>query len=168
MGYTEKQVEVAVSIGIQSLKLCFGTCCTLTPGLDSAEYELQYQNSYKPLISALYNLPGLPFTIYMSGTLIDWMEHNHAEFFMILEEMVSRKQIDILGGGFFSPLFPLLPPADRVGQIELLTTTLRKYFGKRPRGVWLPSSAWEPSMVSSLNTCGIEYILLDKIMLETS
>jgi hypothetical protein len=137
-------------------------------GLDPAEYEKIYQSTYKPLISTLYNLPDLPFTLYLAGPFMDWLEHHHPEFFMILEEMVSRKQIDILGGGFFSPLFPFLPPADRVGQIELLTTEIRKHLGKRPRGAWLPSSAWEPAMVSSLNTCGIEYILLDRIMLETS
>ncbi len=154
--------------GFPSLKLCFGTNCNFLPGLDFDAYENQYHTIYKPLISTLYTIPELPFTIYLSGILIDWMEHHHPEFFMILEEMVSRKQIDILGGGYYSPLFPLIPPADRVGQIELLTTVLRKYFGRRPRGAWLTASAWEPSLVSSLYTCGIEYVLLDKMMLETS
>ena len=77
-------------------------------------------------------------------------------------------QADILGGGYYDPLFPLIPPADRVGQIELLTTVLRRYFGKRPRGAWLNASAWEPGLISSFCTCGIEYVLLDKLMLETS
>ncbi len=160
--------EVAVNNGLKSIKLCFGINCSFLPGLESTEYENQYQNIFKPLISAIYTLPELPFTMYLSGTLIDWMERHHEEFFMILEEMITRKQIDILGGGYYAPLFPLIPPADRVGQIELLTTVLRKYFGKRPRGAWLTASAWEPSLVSSLCTCGIEYILLDKILLETS
>jgi hypothetical protein len=157
-----------VNIGVKTVKVCFGTACTLTPGLESADYEKQYQETCKPLVSALYNLPELPFTLYLSGTLIEWLEHRHPEFFMIVEEMIGRKQIDILGGGYYAPLFPLIPPVDRVAQTELLTTTLRKQFGKRPRGAWLPSSAWDPSLVSSLTTCGIEYILLDKLMLETS
>ncbi len=116
----------------------------------------------------MYNLPDLPFTLHLTGLFMEWIERRHAEFFMILEEMAARKQIEIIGGGFFSPLFPFLPPADRVGQIELLTTEIRKHLGKRPRGAWIPLSAWEPSMVTSLNTCGIEYVLLDRIMLETS
>jgi hypothetical protein len=104
----------------------------------------------------------------MSGSLVEWLERCHAEFFMILNEMIARKQIDILGGGYYAPLFPLVPPVDRVGQIELLTTALRKFFGKRPRGAWIPSSAWDPSMISSLTTCGLEYVLLDRIMIESS
>lgn len=154
--------------GVRTVQVCFGTICTLTPGLDPDQYEVKYQRVYKPLISSLYNLHQLAFTLYLSGPLIEWMEHNHPEFFMILEEMLSRKQIDVLGGGYYDPLFPMIPPADRVGQIELLTTAIRKYFGKRPRGVWLTASAWEPSMISSLCTCGIEYVVLDRIMLSTS
>jgi hypothetical protein len=168
LGYNEKQKGITVNNVVKSVKLCFGISCNLLPGLDSEAYETQYETIYKPLISTLYTLPELPFTIYISGTLIDWMEQHHTEFFMILEEMFSRKQIEILGGGYYSPLFPLIPAADRVGQLELLTTVLRKYFGKRPRGAWLTSSAWEPSLVSSLCSCGIEYVLLDKLLLETS
>lgn len=157
-----------MSSSTNSIKLCFGTVCAFAQNLDAVDCEKKYQSVFKPLISALYALPELPFTLHVPGTSIEWMEREHPEFFMLLEEMFARKQIDILGGGYYSPLFPLIPPADRVGQIELLTTALRKHFGKRPRGVWLPASAWEPALVSSLCTCGIEYVLLDKVLIETS
>lgn len=140
--------------------LCLGTVCTTVE--DSSAAEHLYQSVYKPLVSALYNLPGLPFTFAFDGPFMEWMEVHHPEFFMIIEEMVSRKQIEILGGGYYSPFFPLLPPSDRVGQVELLTTHIRKNFGKRPRGAWLESSAWEPALISSLTSCGMEYVLLDR------
>jgi alpha-amylase len=79
---------------------------------------------------------------------------------MLLEEMVLRKQIELLGGGFFGPLMPLIPGPDRLGQIELLTTFIRRSFGKRPRGCWLPDYAWEPSLTSSLQSCGFDYSFL--------
>ncbi len=146
--------------------LCFGCICTTS--IDSSADEHLYQSVYKPLVSTLYNLPELPFTFAFDGPLLEWMEGHHPEFFMILEEMVSRKQVEILGGGYYAPYFPLLPPADRVGQIEMLTTQVRKNFGKRPRGAWLESSAWEPSLVSSLTSCGVEYVLLDRAMIASA
>lgn len=79
---------------------------------------------------------------------------------MLLEEMVLRKQVELLGGGFFSPIFPLIPAADRLGQVELLTTYIRRSFGKRPRGCWLPEYAWESSLASSLPSCGFDYTFL--------
>jgi len=94
-----------VNNGTKSVHVCFGTNCTFPPGFASDDCERLYQNTYKPLLSSLYNIPELPFTLSLSGPLIEWMEHHHPEFFMILEEMVARKQIEILGGGYYSPLF---------------------------------------------------------------
>ena len=159
---------MVVNNGIKTIKLSFGTYCDFQLGLNPASCELIYQNTYKPVISALYNLPELPFSLSFSGTFLEWIEHHHPEFFMIISEMTARKQLEIIGGGYYSPLFPLIPPIDRVGQIELLTTSIRKNFSRRPRGAWIESSAWEPSMISSFNSCGIEFVLLDKLMLETA
>lgn len=157
-----------MSNAVSKLTVCFGVHCSLGPGLDQAECKARYENVFKPLVSALYTLPSLPFTISMCGPFTEWIERYHPEFLIILNEMMARKQIDIIGGGYYSPLFPLIPPSDRVGQIEMLTTVFRKVFGKRPRGAWLSASSWDPSMVASLNTCGIEYVLMDRIMLEMS
>jgi predicted glycosyl hydrolase (DUF1957 family) len=63
--------------------------------------------------------------------------------------------VEILGGGFYEPMMPLIPLQDKIGQIELLTTYLRKQFGKRPQGCWLPALAWEQNMVSFLSACGM-------------
>ena len=53
---------------------------------------------------------------------------------MLINDMVKRKQLELLGGGFYDPILPVIPNSDRSGQIEALTTYLRKHFGKRPRG----------------------------------
>jgi alpha-amylase len=75
--------------------------------------------------------------------------------------MVSRKQIELLGGGFYDPVLSLIPRPDRLGQIESLTTYLRKRFGRRPRGTWITEHVWEPSLASTLKSSGMEYVFLD-------
>lgn len=148
----------------QKIQLCFGTFCDFQGVRDSHLCEALYQTVYKPLVSFLYNAPDFPFTLAFSGFFMCWIEKNHPEFFMILDEMTTRKQIEVLGNGYWSPIFPLIPPADRVGQIELMTTHLRKNVGKRPRGLWIPMNAWDQSLITSFNSCGIEYVLLDKAL----
>jgi alpha-amylase len=81
---------------------------------------------------------------------------------MLLEEMTSRKQIELLGGGFFAPLLPLVPGPDRLGQMEMLTTYIRKAFGRRPRGCWIQDYAWEPGFTSSLEACGFDFTFLQE------
>ena len=78
----------------------------------------------------------------------------------MLAELVNRKQVEILGGGFYEPIFPLIMPIDRVGQIELNTTNIRKQVGKKPRGIFLGDTVWDPSLISSFKTCGMEFAIL--------
>jgi hypothetical protein len=82
--------------------------------------------------------------------------------FNILEGLIARKQVEILGGGFYEPMMPLLPHTDKIGQIELLTAYLRKKFGKRPQGCWIPREAWEQHLVGVLDVCGMNYTFLEE------
>lgn len=123
--------------------------------------EQLYQSSYKKLLTFLYAHPKFQCTFHFSGLFLEWLHKYHEEVIELLSELSNRKQIEFLGGGYYDPLFPLILPVDRVGQIELLTTNLRKLVGKRPRGIFLPNSVWDPSLVSCFKTCGIEYLVLD-------
>ena len=146
---------------MKKVKLIFGTTNSQPVGAADAEVEHVYQKSYKPFIRALYNAPHVRATLHYSGQLLQWLERYHSEFIDVLSELVGRKQVELLGGGFYDPIFPLIPRADRLGQIERLTTYLRKLFGKRPRGLWVTRQVWDPMLPSLLKTSGMEYTFLD-------
>jgi 4-alpha-glucanotransferase len=145
---------------MQTSSVIIGTYNLLPEGTEESIFEDTYQVSWRPFLSVLYRFPALSAALHYSGTVLHWLESRHPEFLMLLEEMILRKQIELLGGGFFGPLMPLIPGPDRVGQAELLTTFIRRSFGKRPLGCWLPDYAWEPSLVSSLQACGFNYSFL--------
>lgn len=123
----------------------------------SIDIEKTYQNTYKKLLTFLYANPRFHFTFYFYGPYLEWLNKNHKEAVDILSELSNRKQVEFLTGAYYEPLLPLILPADRVGQIELLTTNLRKYFGKKPRGTFIPYSVWEPSLISSFKTSSPHY-----------
>jgi hypothetical protein len=79
---------------------------------------------------------------------------------MSIDEMVSRRQVELLGGGFYEPQFSLISLQDKIGQVELFTTYLRKRFGKKPQGCWLPGFSWEQNFVNPLSSCGMAYTFL--------
>ncbi len=145
---------------MKKIKLIFGTTNSQPVGATDEEVEAAYQKSYKPFIRALYNAPHVRATLHYSGRLLQWLERHHSEFIDVLSELVGRKQVELLGGGFYEPIFPLIPRADRLGQIERLTTYLRKLFGKRPRGLWVTGQVWDPMLPSLLKTSGMEYTFL--------
>jgi len=146
---------------MKSLRLIFGTYNHQPEGNLPELFERAYQNAYKPFLSLLYNHPRLPVVLYYCGSLFEWLEEQHPEFVMLLREMVRRQQVELLGGGFYSPILSLLPDGDKLGQIEKLTTYLRTTFGVRPRGGWLVERVWEPALARILRNSGLEYTFLD-------
>ena len=142
-------------------KLIFGTYNSHPVGTPDSVLEECYQTVYKPFLQRLYSHPEVHAVLYYCGTLLDWLAAYHSEFLDVLSEMVTRRQIEIVGGGFYEPILTLIPRQDRVGQIELMTTMLRKQFGRRPRGCWLPECVWEPGLTSSLCSSGMEYTFLE-------
>ena len=134
----------------------------LPSGAGEAEFETLYNTGIKPLISALDKFPKINMVFHYSGVVLNWIERRHPELFMLLEDLLNRKQAELLGGGFYHPVLPLLPLTDKIGQIEMLTTYLRKQFGKRPMGCWIPAMAWEQNLVGPLNSCGMNYTFLEE------
>ena len=145
---------------MKKAKLILGTTNSLPVGTSDEEIEQTYQRSYKPFLRAAYNA-GLPVTLHYSGHLLQWLEKHHSEYTDVLSEMVERRQVELLGGGFYDPVLSLIPRLDRIGQIESLTTYLRKRFGRRPRGAWITEHVWEPGLPSTLRSSGMDYAFLD-------
>jgi hypothetical protein len=142
------------------LSIILGSHNHIPYGAGDEDGEHIYAARLKPFLQTLNQFPKIPAALHYSGPLLAWLEANHPELFHILEGLIARKQVEILGGGFYEPMMPLLPHTDRIGQIELLTAYLRKKFGKRPQGCWIPQAAWEQSLVGVLDACGMGYTFL--------
>ena len=128
-------------------------------------YENDYNLVYKPLLQFLYSHEDFPFTLSFNGSQLEYFKKRKNELFSIARELIERKQLEVLGGGYYDPILSLIYPVDRNGQIEMLSTSVRHNLGKRPRGITLHSDVWDPSLVNNLHTCSIEYVLLDSSLI---
>lgn len=144
----------------KKINLILGSHAHVPSGSDESEFERVYENKLRPFIINLFRHENIQAVLHYSGVLLHWVERTHPEFFMLIEDMVSRKQVEILSGGFYEPMLALISSQDRIGQIELLTTYLRKHFGKRPLGCWIPGMVWEQHLASSLSSCDMDYTFL--------
>ena len=145
-----------------SPQIVLGTINSLPLGTAEQEIERVYQERLRPFIKVLYRFPRLKTVLYYSGSLLAWIEKHHSEFIDVLAEMVKRRQIELLGGGYYEPIFSLISKTDSIGQTEFLTTFLRKTFGSRPRGCWIPEMIWEPDYPSMFRSAGLEYTFLSE------
>ena len=142
--------------------LILGSHAHISPSASEEEFEELYKTVLMPFITVLNQYPRIPVVLHYSGFLFTRLEQKKPELFLMIRDMAARKQLELLGGGFYEPLLPLLPPADRIGQIEMLTTYIRQNFGRKPQGCMLSHSVWEQSLAGILAASGMDYTFLSE------
>ncbi|NLC11000.1 MAG: DUF1926 domain-containing protein [Firmicutes bacterium] len=124
-------------------------------------FENAYDHAYKPFLEVLVKYPGVKVSLHYSGVLLQWMERNKPEIFTLLQELIKRGQVEMMGGGFFEPILPIIPQEDQQGQITALSRYLEDKLGARARGLWLTERIWEPHLAASIAKAGLEYVVVD-------
>ena len=129
--------------------------------------EDAYTRAYEPFLKKISKFPSIKLTLHTSGLLLDWLCENQPAYIDLLARMVDSKQVEILGGGFYEPVLAVIPKADRLGQIQMMSERVYELFGVRPRGLWLAERVWEPTLPKSLKEAGIvisdAYVIINRM-----
>jgi 4-alpha-glucanotransferase len=123
--------------------------------------EDAYEKAYLPFIEVLKKYPFMKISIHYTGVLWDFFKEHHPEFLNTLREMVKKGQLEMMTGGYYEPILPVIPDADKIGQIKRLTQTIKEEMGITPQGMWLAERVWEPHLPKCLKEAGVEYITID-------
>ncbi len=120
-----------------------------------------FQKSYGPLIDNIFNFPEVKVTLHFSGNLLEWFVKNKPELIEKVKKMAKRGQIEIIGGGYYEPIFAIIPYRDKIAQMKKLSDFIKKEFGLDVQGAWLSERVWEPNYPSFLNEANLKYIIVD-------
>jgi alpha-amylase len=123
--------------------------------------ERAYERSYLPLLEHLARHARVRVGLHYSGSLLEWIEQRHPEYFERLRELQERGQVELLGGGFYEPILVAIPPEDQLEQLRRMADYLAVKLGRRPSGAWLAERIWEPQLPATLAQAGVEYTLVD-------
>ncbi|MHA2473717.1 MAG: alpha-amylase/4-alpha-glucanotransferase domain-containing protein [Promethearchaeota archaeon] len=124
-------------------------------------YEDVFEKSYEPLINSIYQFPNVKFTLHFSGNLLEWLIDNKPQFIEKLKAMAKKGQIEIIGGGYYEPIFALIPYRDKIAQMKKLSDLIKSEFDLDVKGAWLSERVWEPDYPSFLNDVGLKYVIVD-------
>ena len=108
------------------------------------------EKSYLPFLRAVADHSSIKISYHTTGFLLDWFVKNHPEYIEILKSLQSAGRLEVLGGGYYEPILPIISEEDRVGQIEMLSDRIEEIFDVRPRGMWLAERVWEPALPKTL------------------
>ena len=90
------------------LNICFYVACSSSVLSHRDEFETKYQEIYKNIVSFMFEQPRNRFALSLSGPLLTWIDREHSEFTHLLSKLIGRKQTELLGGGYYNPIFPLI------------------------------------------------------------
>ena len=125
------------------------------------ELEKAYTLAYEPFLRVMEKFPKIKGTFHFSGNMLEWFEKKKPDYIVTLRSMVKRGQIEIMGGGFFEPVMPIIPREDAAEQIRMLSRTVERIFGVTPKGVWTTERVWHRGLADLYQKEGIEYTILD-------
>ncbi len=120
-----------------------------------------YEQAYEPMLAALERHPGVRIALHNSGCLFDWIVANRPDYMARLRALCDRGQVEMVTGGYYEPILPMIPDADKLGQIDKLTRFLERGFGQTATGLWLTERVWEPAMPAALSDAGVQWTLVD-------
>ncbi|HZR41499.1 MAG TPA: alpha-amylase/4-alpha-glucanotransferase domain-containing protein [Ktedonobacteraceae bacterium] len=126
-------------------------------------FQQVYEEAYLPMVEALERHPKIRLSLHYTGSLLDWLEEAHPEFLVRIANLIKRKQIEPVSGGYYEPILPSIPDRDKVAQIRRLTEHVQRQFGVKPIGMWLAERVWEPGLPRLLKEAEIEWTILDDV-----
>ncbi len=124
-------------------------------------FEQACDAAYGPMIAALERHPAVRVALHYSGPLLDWLLRERPELIARVRALVARGQVEIMTGGYYEPILPVIPDRDKRGQILKMTAAVRDLFGAEPTGLWLAERVWEPHLAKALASCGVSYTIVD-------
>lgn len=146
----------------EKIKLAFCVHSHQPVGNYPAVFEQGARDCYLPFLRLLKEYPGIRMTLHYTGPLLEWFEGNSPELFELLTILVSRSQVELMGGAFYEPIIPVIPEQDARKQIEYTKLYLKDKFGCVPRGIWCAERIWDPSLPKKIQAgTAVEYTLLD-------
>ena len=145
----------------EPLTLLMAIHCHQPVGNFGFVFEEACDKAYDPFLRILERHPGVRLSLHYSGCLLDWLQANRPEFLDRVRTLASRGQVELLASGYYEPILPLIPEADRQGQIAQMRQALRTRFGTDAAGLWLTERVWEPDLPATLARAGIRHTMVD-------
>src|SRR5688572_8921119 len=122
-----------------------------------------FNDSYAPFLDRIEKRPNLKFVAHYSGPLLEWLDRHRPEFLDRLKRLVEVGRLEIMGGGFYEPIFTMLPDEDAAGQLRMMSDFVERRFGKRPEGAWLTERVWEAGLTPLFTRAGLKYTVADDL-----
>lgn len=122
------------------------------------------ERSYLPTLEYFASHPELPAVFEYSGITLELMAESWPETIKLLQLLLGRGQIELLGSTYANPILPLVPTDHARRHLAEFGKVYRRLFGSLtvppPAGVFLQEFAYDPGLAPLLVEAGYSYTIL--------
>ena len=141
--------------------------------IDSNEWEAQqiircyeraarYAHLYKDVARFHVDFSGVLLAQFKDPAIID-RYRKYIDIPAMIQSYRDAKNIEIIGMGYYHPIFPLIPREDWQEQLALGRAIALELFGRSPKGFWPSEMAFSMEMIPALAAAGYEYVVVDHV-----
>lgn len=142
------------------MKYILGFYSQISQYEDEEKKEWLLSKQIRLLLTYLYQNPKSKIMLRLGVGCFDWFEKKHPEINMLINDLCMKDQVELLASSYYDSILPMVPAQERSLHLEKTITYLRKRFHKKIKGLWVNSQIFTPSILSPMEQCGLEYLLI--------
>jgi alpha-amylase/alpha-mannosidase (GH57 family) len=126
------------------------------------ERPARYAHAYKDVARFHVGFSGILLKQLQDPQIID-RYRQYIDIPKMFQAYRHAENIEIIGMGFYHPVFPLIPKEDWQEQLEKGREIAQQVFGRRPLGFWPSEMGFCMEMIPAIKKAGYEYVVVDNV-----
>lgn len=126
------------------------------------ERTVRYARQYQDVAHLHVGFSGVLLEQLLDPDIVDRYRHI-LDIPDMLQQYREASNIELVGMGYYHPIFPLIPRMDWPEQLERGRAIMERAFGAAPRGFWPPEMAFTMEMIPALVQAGYDYVVVDGV-----
>lgn len=122
----------------------------------------RYADKYRDIGHIHVGFSGILLEQFLDPKIVDAYRHI-VDIPAMLESYRNTPNIELIGMGYYHPIFPLIPQQDWQDQLLWGRAIMQQVFGRAPKGFWPPEMAFTMEMIPALLQAGYDYVVVDSV-----
>ena len=122
----------------------------------------RYADTYRDVGHLHVGFSGILLEQFLDTKIVDAYRHI-VDIPMMLENYRAATNVELIGMGYYHPIFPLIPMQDWADQLQRGRAIMQEVFGRAPKGFWPPEMAFTMEMIPALLEADYEYVVVDGV-----
>ena len=130
--------------------------------LAAYERPVKYLEQYRDVGRLHVGFSGILLEQFLDPAIVSRYAHI-VNIPLMLRRYGEADNIELIGMGYYHPIFPLIPKDDWAEQLIRSRQIMQETFGREPKGFWPPEMAFCMEMIPAIKQAGYEYIVVDSV-----